>query len=171
MSTRGTVTIHGPEERRPRAKPGEAPRYLRDVVLLYEGDDCLIWPYARTGAGYGHLSIDGENILVSRIACEAEHGLSPTPWHDAAHSCGNGHLACCTRKHVRWATPKENQQDMVLHGKSQQGERQHAAKLTDDSVRFIRASKQTNTELAEKFGTSRAAIISARKGKTWRHVQ
>lgn len=42
-------------------------RYLQETVLTYEGDDCLIWPYAKTEAGYGHIEIKGRSPIVSRL--------------------------------------------------------------------------------------------------------
>jgi hypothetical protein len=169
MNTRATVTINGPTYR-VRAKPGQAAQFLRDVVVIYDKEDCLLWPFARNSAGYGHLSINGVHTLVHRIACEAMHGISPTPWHDAAHSCGKGHLGCCAPTHVRWATPKENQQDMIRHGRSQQGERHYGAKLTEADVLLIRASGEPSAALAERFGVERTNIIAIRKFKSWRHI-
>ncbi len=170
MSTREAVVINTPADRK-RAMPGEATRYLRDVVVIYNEEGCLFWPFARNSAGYGNISINGRNMLVHRIACEALHGEAPTPWHDAAHSCGNGHLGCCSPLHVRWATAKENQTEMVEHGRSQQGERHYAAKLTEEDVRNIRSSTLASSVLAKKFGVERTNIIAIRKRKSWRHVQ
>lgn len=93
---------------------GEAAPFYRDVVVPYDGDECLIWPYARTPAGYGVL--DGHKIkVVSRRLCEEAYGPPPTPKHHAAHSCGNGHLGCVTRRHLSWKTPKENGADRIAH--------------------------------------------------------
>ncbi|MFP5078261.1 hypothetical protein ACLE20_13215 [Rhizobium sp. YIM 134829] len=169
MTTRQTVIISGTNVK-VRAKPGEAAQYLRDVVIPYVGEDCLLWPFARNSAGYGHIWLAGKDQLVHRIACEALHGFSPTPWHDAAHSCGNGHLGCCSPKHLRWATPLENQQEMVRHGRSQQGERHYAAKLTASDVLAIRSSAASSQELADQFGVNRTNIIAIRKRKSWRHI-
>jgi hypothetical protein len=154
-----------------RIPPGEAERYLREVAFQYTGDECLIWPYARNSAGYGHLSLNGRNQLVSRLVCDKVNGWSNLPWDEAAHSCGNGHLGCCAGKHLRWASAIENAADMVAHGNSQRGERMHMSKLTDDAVREIRASTLPRTELAERFGVTPSNISYIKRGKTWRHVQ
>lgn len=165
MSTRAVVI-----EKR-RAKPGEASSYLDDVVLSYDGDECLLWPYAKTSAGYGNIGCDGVNRLVHRIACEKANGAPPSPDHFAAHACGNGHIGCCTKRHVSWKTPAENSADMIAHGNSQQGVRHYGAKLTEDDVRAIRASEEPSPDLAARFGVERTNIIAIRKNKSWRHVQ
>lgn len=153
-----------------RIPPGEAERFLREVVLVYAGDECLTWPYAKNSAGYGHLQLDGKHQLVHRLACEAEHGPAPAEAPLAAHGCGKGHLACCARKHLRWATEEENKADMIGHGSQKFGEQSRNSKLTEQAVRAIRASTATNSELAAQFGVDRANIVAIRNMKTWRHV-
>jgi hypothetical protein len=106
---------------RPKALDGEPDRFFREVVLVYDGEDCLLWPYGRDGWGYGRIWIDGRTHNVHRLACEMEHGLPSDARLEAAHSCGNGHLACVNRKHVRWATPKENSADKFVHGTMYRG--------------------------------------------------
>lgn len=154
-----------------RAKPGEARQYLVDIVFTYEGDDCLIWPYARNSAGYGHIAFCGRDSLVHRLACIEENGAAPSGEHEAAHSCGKGHLGCCNKKHTRWATSAENAVDRFTHGTVKFGEKHYAAKLTESDVRFIRQSDLNNTELAAKFDVNRTNILAVRKMKSWRHVQ
>jgi hypothetical protein len=99
-----------------KTKRGELLRYYNEVVRPYEGDDCLLWPYHRGGRGYAQISIDGKTRYVSRMICEEEHGPPPTGSEEAAHSCGNGHLGCVARNHLRWATKLENEQDKIGHG-------------------------------------------------------
>lgn len=95
---------------------GEPLRYLSDVVLPYDGDDCLAWPYAADANGYGQVRKDGKSRYVTRLICEEFHGPSPTDKHQAAHSCGNGHKGCCNPRHLRWATVRDNHADKRRHG-------------------------------------------------------
>src|SRR5687768_13005961 len=62
---------------------GEAQRYYREVVLPYEGNECLFWPFSRRQNGYAQLN----QRSVHRMVCEEKHGPPPTPRHQAAHSC------------------------------------------------------------------------------------
>lgn len=107
---------HGDPLKRITPANGEALRYFYDVVSSYQGNDCLIWPFSKDKHGYGQLMLQGKRKIVSRLSCEIENGPPPAPNLDAAHSCGNGHLGCCSRKHMRWATRKENVADAIAHG-------------------------------------------------------
>lgn len=151
--------------------PGAAQRYFRDVVMAYEGDECLIWPFSRQSSGYGNLKADGKMRLVSRLVCE-EHCGPPPPKHDAAHSCGKGHEGCVTKRHLSWKTRKENMADTVAHGTTNRGERCGSAKLTEAQAREILAMKDKVpiSEIARTFNVSRAAIHQIHKRQNWSWV-
>jgi hypothetical protein len=152
-----------------RTPPGETHRYLRDVVLAYDGDECLIWPYSRTAKGYA-LIYDGENnAVVSRLVCDAVHGAPPTLMHDAAHSCGKGHEGCVTKRHLSWKTRAENCADKLVHGTEQRGSRNGAAKLGEPAVREILAlkGKWSQSEIAGMYGVSQTAISHIHRGRSW----
>lgn len=86
-------------------------RFFREVVLSYDGDECLTWPYAKDGHGYGQLFRGGRNFTVSRLVCIEVNGPPPGPDYDAAHTCDNGHLACVAKRHIVWKTHAENMLD------------------------------------------------------------
>lgn len=90
--------------------------YYNNVVVNYEGDDCLTWPFPTNSNGYGALTINKKYFIVSRLLCTKVYGDPPTRAHQAAHSCGKGHLGCVAKSHLRWATPAENQADRIIHG-------------------------------------------------------
>jgi hypothetical protein len=148
---------------------GEPGRYLQDVVLPYEGDECFVWPFGRGGDGYGQIHRDGRKRVVSRLVCESVYGPPPGPGYDAAHSCGNGHLACVNKRHLSWKTRAANLAEMVEHGNSTRGERQHGARLTEPQVLEIKRLLGTTSqaELARQFGVSRKTIHSIRSGQSW----
>lgn len=150
---------------------GAAPEFL-NRALAYEGSECLTWPFS-TVNGYGQIRIDGRSQLVSRIVCEAENGPAPTENMEAAHSCGNGHLGCVARKHLRWATRAENRQDMIDHGRSIRGEKNHFAKLTEADVRDIKRSYafKTNRAIASEYGVDASLISKINSGHAWAWVE
>jgi hypothetical protein len=142
--------------------------YLRDVVLTYTGDECLLWPFATTD-GYGRVWHKGKVEIVSRVVCEIEHGPAPSPDYDAAHSCGNGDKGCVTKRHLSWKTRSGNMEDARAHGTTSRGARNCQAKLTEADVSEIRKlrGKLLQREIAEKFGVGRATISLIHSGKLW----
>lgn len=65
MATKRINSI--PESRKSRAKAGEGMRYYLDVVLNYDGDECLPWPFGRTANGYGELWFEKRVAHVHRL--------------------------------------------------------------------------------------------------------
>lgn len=159
---------HGDPTKLAKIPNGETLRYFTEVVIPYSGDECLIWPYSRT-KGYGTMTTNGRRSYVHREICTKVHGPPPTKAHQAAHSCGNGHLGCCNQNHIHWSTNAENQQDRVMHGTYQFGELNPAAKLTKDDVADIRAmkGKLLQREIAEMFGISRENVSAIQRNKSW----
>lgn len=151
-----------------RAKTLEAAIFFRDIVLNYEGGECLLWPFAKS-SGYGIIRINDRNERVHRLACVAEHGPAPSLKHEAAHLCGNGHIGCCARKHLAWKTPVQNQADRITHGTHNRGTRQGRSKLTEADVIEIRrlASHKTQSQIADQFGVARTTIELILIGKNW----
>lgn len=161
-------------------KHGNASKILRtpspakDWISLHKthaDDACLVWPFAIGSAGYGvvHRPNDGSLTTAANLMCEAAHGPRPSTKHECAHSCGKGHKGCVNPKHLRWATPDENQQERAEHGTSNRGTRQWASKLTDDDIRSIRARSATETQadLAKEYGVGPDQISRIISRKRW----
>jgi hypothetical protein len=68
----------------------------------FAGDECLIWPFARSLQGYGYVRFDGETRLAHRVICQLAHGEPPDDASQVAHSCGKGHDGCVNQRHLRW---------------------------------------------------------------------
>lgn len=160
---------HGDPLKRLRPANGEAVAYLRNVVLAYEGDDCLIWPFARDQNGYGQFKHNGQMRSAHRVVCEEAHGQPPTPKHEAAHSCGKGASGCVTKGHLSWKTRAGNQADRLTHGTSNRGERSGKARLTEAEVLEIYSLKGVVSQgkLGRRFGVSPDTICSIHIGRTW----
>ncbi len=63
-----------------------------------------------------------------------------------------------------------NAADAIRHGTQVRGARQHAAKLNDDTVRFIRTSSESGATLARRLNVTTACISLIRQRKNWKHV-
>lgn len=150
---------------------GELKQWLQDVALNYTSDECLPWPFCRISGGYGRFKENGKAFSANRWVCEQEHGPPPTDEHEAAHSCGSAW--CMNRKHLRWATPKENCADKIGHGTATRGERSPSSKLTELQVLQIRMLKgtMTQTKIAMKFGIANQTVsqIMLRQSWGWLH--
>lgn len=151
-------------------KKGEARDFVQ-VAAKHDGSDCLLWPYAKDIGGAGVFNRRGRLVRVPREVCRIVNGEPPTQYHQAAHSCGNGHLGCVNPKHLRWATPVENNQDKINHGTSMRGSENPRSKLTEECVLKIR--KMCNDDgvpyavVARDFGVSGSTVKDAALGRNW----
>ena len=149
--------------------PAGAPEgYLKNVVLQYLGDECLIWPYAKDKNGYAIINGYGPSRLVSRISCEEENG-PPQPNDEAAHLCGKGHQGCVSRKHLSWKSSKENAADRTSHGTEVRGHDVPCSKLTEDDVRIIRSLRGTKPqrEIGRDFNVNPSVISRIFSKEIW----
>lgn len=144
------------------------------AAWLYEhsghtGDDCLTWPFSRNRHGYGRVHTGTKNTTASRVMCEIAHGAPPSPAHQAAHSCGMGHMGCVNPKHLRWAMPDENAADMLAHGTRNRGERNGVSKLTKADVRRIKAlaGRLSQPKIGEMFGIHVQTVGRILRGHRW----
>jgi hypothetical protein len=139
-------------------------RWLERHLDHQDREFCLIWPLSRAQNGYPTCGANGA-IRPHRIMCERRHGPAPSEHHQAAHSCGNGHLGCVNMWHLNWRTPSENQ----LERFDQQGSPRPRWRLTVEQVDEIRAMKgrERTVDTAVRFQVSEANIRQIQSGKTW----
>lgn len=157
-------TLRGVDLDRPlmlQSSPGEASDWI-DQHLGHDGDGCLIWPFGRLPDGRARLS---RSDYAARVMCERAHGPAPSSDHEAAHSCGKGHLGCVNPKHLRWATKLENERDKIKHGTYLVA--RMPRKFTSAQINEIRrlGGSMLQREIAERFGTSQQYISEVLSGK------
>lgn len=70
-----------------------------------------------------------------------------------------------------WGTPLQNSADSKRHGTWVHGTRVNTAKLNEELVRYVLASRASHTELARELNVSIGAIWHIRDGRTWKHVE
>lgn len=108
---------------------------------------------------------------VHRLICSTFHGASPSKKHHAAHWDGNALNNCATN--LRWATPKENEEDKKRHGRTVCGEKSiHACLVEADilQIRKMRNEGVENSVIASAFGISISHVIDIGMGKNWNHL-
>ncbi|WP_423856297.1 HNH endonuclease [Xaviernesmea oryzae] len=140
-------------------------------AIEFDTEACIEWPFSGPPAGYGIFVKDGVSHYAHRFVCEQTHGEPPSHTrHEAAHWCGNAR--CVNKRHIRWATPAENQADRLVHGTDCRGEKSPTSKLTASQVQEIRALKgrRTAREIAEQFNIDPAHVSLLQRRKSWAHL-
>lgn len=128
---------------------------------------CWEWNGVRSPKGYGvakDLRRPGKLIRAHRLSYELH--VEPIPRGMLViHSCDNP--ACVRPSHLRLGTQKDNMADARARGRL----KNPGARLTEEQVRQIRASSESLTVLAARFGCGRANISHIRTRRNWRGVQ
>lgn len=155
---------------------GEQFAFIRLALERAEAGDnaCIVWPFAilrdpNTG-GYGTLQHEGKTRRAHVVSLREWTGIDGNAQKlEAAHwFCGN--RACINPLHLRWATRRENAQDMVRHDRSPAGERHGRAKLTEEDVLEIRRRRQageTCASVASRFGLNPCHVSRLARGLSW----
>lgn len=149
-----------------RSKRGEGMSWIHSN-LEFDGDECLIWPFARSDSGYGVTWENGKIKSVHVKMCELKNGKMPSRRMVAAHSCGKGHDGCVNPNHLRWATYQENIDDKKIHGTYKNGETNPGAKLTNEQAEEIRSliGKYKQKDIGEMYGISQSCVSLIKLGK------
>ncbi len=152
--------------------PWTQERLLSRLEGTNDPESCWTW----TGAsykGYGNILARGTSWKAHRLAYTLFIGPIPDGM-DICHRCDNP--PCCNPAHLFAGTTKENVRDSMEKGRFniKRGERHGMAKLTEDTVRQIRAlydaGTMSNLAIAERLGVHRQRVTSIGTRKTWRHL-
>lgn len=138
---------------------GKGIQWIREH-LSFDGDECLPWPFSKDQHyGRGRVGYEGKIYWAHHLMCILAKGPAPSPKHQTAHSCGNGHNGCVNPRHLSWKTNSENQQDRRRHG-TQLGAKGSRATLSYSEIAEIRRLKglETQVSLAQRFGVARGCI-------------
>lgn len=114
---------------------------------------CWEWLGRRDREGRALMRTGGKTVGAYRVSYENVNGPIPEGL-EADHLCGNP--GCVNPAHIEAVTHGEN----LRRGRS--------AKLDWTKVREIRASDETNTGLAERYGVSPNLILEVRANRAWR---
>jgi len=171
--SRGMCHNHYEMSRRngaPVARERKAPAFIRAAVASAT-DDCIEWPYSRSGSGYGQVWTETTMRPAHRVALEMAKGPPPTPEHEAAHAptvCHN--KLCINPRHLRWDTPKGNRADKLIDGTTNRGERCGSAKLSCQQVLAIRADSRSQRAIARDYNVSQSHVSAIKTRARWSHI-
>ncbi len=140
-------------------------------VSVGDAEACWDWQAHRDKDGYGTFWKLGTNVHAHRVAYALNIG-DPGSF-SVLHHCDNP--PCCNPKHLFLGTPLDNMRDMIAKGRRPNvvGRAHSRAKLSDESVRTIRAASAngvSHAELGRRFGVHFVTIFDAVQRKTWKHV-
>lgn len=150
---------------------GDPMKWLLDVAMAFEGDDCLEFPYAKLNCGYGAINDNGSVRTTSNFICEKAHGPAPEDGrYEAAHSCGN--RPCCNKRHIRWATPLENTNDKRHHGRIPFGALMSRFS-DDDCLDMIRMRRRGDvlSRISAKYDTDPRTVSRIVNGQSRHYLQ
>jgi hypothetical protein len=151
---------------RQRVSPNELLKFIH-LTCHKKTENCIEAPFGIKQNGYAAFWKNGKKIHAHREVCTIAHGKPPSEKHHAAHICGN--KKCLNSKHLRWATPFENQKDKIIHGTQYFGTDVHNAKLKNEDVLKIRnlRGKLSQAKIAERFKISQSYVSEIQLKKTW----
>lgn len=165
---------HNNDNKRRRAKIGEARAFVDDVIArARELRGCVFWPFSRDEKGYAKFTINRQPQHVHRYVCIATKGPPPSPVHQAAHNCGNGSRGCVSPFCMRWATQIENEADKIEHGTRLMGEMVGNSKIdtaTARQIHVLRRMGQTSDKIAETLNIEGQQVRRIASGDRWAHV-
>lgn len=110
------------------------PHYATDRGEIFrEGSANPLKAAPAKRGGYLQVSLwkdgKGKTCFVHQLVALAFHGPRPSPRHHAAHRDGDKRNN--TPLNVQWITKEENEADKIAHGRTNRGERNGCAKVTD----------------------------------------
>lgn len=141
---------------------------------------CWLWQGKLLSTGYGQFNLDGTRPVLSHRAAWILHkGEIPENPNSAyktyymCHKCDNPQ--CVNPDHLFLGDQQSNMDDKMGKGRHGYGISQGAnhgnAKVTEDDVRTIRASSDSLTVLAKRYGIAKSTMAAIRKRETWKHVE
>ena len=143
-------------------------------VDIRGSDDCWEWLAGKTSAGYGEITrgrVCEGTIYAHRYSWELRYGSIPGGLH-VCHHCDNP--GCVNPAHLFLGTDADNMKDCVEKGRSNRGQRNGQAKLTNDQVLSIRKEYAkgyiAQEKLARKYNVKRQAISKIVRREAWTHI-
>lgn len=150
----------------------EEARFLKRVIVG-KPTECWTWTGSVMKVGWHGQwrNAAGEIEPTHRAAWRLFKSPIPEGVH-ILHRCDNP--ICVNPGHLFMGTQSTNMLDMWAKGrarpKTHLGEKHGMSKVTAEIVKEIRASEESGTVLAAKFGIKPTTVCDIRKRRTWKHL-
>ena len=144
---------HGAPTGGVKTSHGEPERWLR-TLAENPPEECVEWPFAKNGNGYGWAWLCGARIGAHRAALVISTGGNRVGMV-AAHKCHN--RICVNPRHLEWATSAENSFHRRKDGTA-------SKKLSMAQVAEIKSAKGRVQEIAVAHGVCESTIYKIRAG-------
>lgn len=144
-------------------------RFLSNFDRVTESG-CWIWTGGTDECGYGRILVGKHRMKAHRYAYTLHIGPIP----EGAYICHHCDVPSCVNPaHLFAGTQQDNVDDCVRKGRRvpAKGERNRAAKLTEQQVREIRQTPGTMTDIGSRYGVSGVMVSLIKRRKSWTHVR
>lgn len=110
---------------------------------------------------------DSRTHRIHVLVCTAFHGPRPTLNHEVAHN--DGTRTNNAEDNLCWKTHAENEQDKLIHGTHNRGQRHPLNILTTDQIIEIRnlIGAVSQRRIAQLFGISQQHVSNIKNKKAW----
>jgi hypothetical protein len=142
-------------------------------VQIKGPDQCWPWRGTTPAFGHGQFVADGKVVYAHRFAWQLTNGTVPSGLC-VLHKCDVPE--CVNPQHLFLGSREENLTDMRAKGRGSKpprliGTRHHQAKVTEQTVRAIRASTDDQLTLSKRYGITRRSVNRIINRKSWAHVK
>lgn len=140
-----------------------------EFIKRNEITGCINWFGKRDYDGYGLFrpELYPRMDRVHRIVFRALNGVIPAGKF-ITHKCDNP--SCCNPDHLEIGDAKSNNKARVERGRSNNGENNGQAKLTEEQAIAIKRHKGTNESIATFLGISQKQVRRIKNNEQWESI-
>lgn len=138
---------------------------------------CWLWDGHTHSNGYGQFSLGHSKSAKKMGAHRASYLLHRGEIPGGMQVCHRCDVKCCVNPaHLFLGSGADNMRDAVRKGRMRgsenvpRGERNHKSKLSEASVREIRASREPAIVLAQRYGVSKVSLWKVRTWRMWKEI-